>query len=55
MSPRYRAGSSASPAGLSPTGGRPAKELFTVEDNGVMMLGDVRAQAVIKGSWTRPR
>jgi predicted dehydrogenase len=35
-------------------GGRFAKEFFTVEDTGIMILGYPRGQSVIEGSWTQP-
>ena len=42
------------PSSVLAHGGRYAKEFFTVEDNGIMILGYPRAQAVIEGSWTQP-
>ncbi|HVX44885.1 MAG TPA: Gfo/Idh/MocA family oxidoreductase [Mycobacteriales bacterium] len=35
-------------------GGRYSKEFFTVEDNGIMVLGYPRGQSVIEGTWTQP-
>jgi predicted dehydrogenase len=35
-------------------GGRYSKEFFTVEDNGIMILGYPRGQSVIEGTWTQP-
>ncbi|MFZ0217134.1 MAG: Gfo/Idh/MocA family oxidoreductase [Candidatus Dormiibacterota bacterium] len=42
------------PSAVVGHGGRYAKEFFTVEDNGIMILSYPRAQAVIEGSWTQP-
>lgn len=35
-------------------GGRYAKEFFTVEDTGIMVLGYPRGQSITEGSWTQP-
>jgi predicted dehydrogenase len=35
-------------------GGRYSKEFFTVEDNGIMVLGYPRGHSVIEGTWTQP-
>ncbi len=35
-------------------GGNYAKEFFTVEDNGIMILGYPRGHSVAEGSWTQP-
>ena len=35
-------------------GGRYAKEFFTVEDTGTMILGYPRGHTVVEGSWTQP-
>jgi predicted dehydrogenase len=35
-------------------GGRYSKKFFDVEDNGIMILGYERAQAVLEGTWTQP-
>jgi predicted dehydrogenase len=42
------------PSSVLGHGGRYSKEFFTVEDNGIMILGYPRAQAVIEGTWTQP-
>jgi predicted dehydrogenase len=35
-------------------GGRYSKDFFTVEDNGIMILGYPRGQTVVEGTWTQP-
>jgi predicted dehydrogenase len=35
-------------------GGRFSKEFFTVEDNGIMVLGYPRGHSVVEGTWTQP-
>lgn len=42
------------PGNVVAHGGRYAKEFFTVEDTGIMVLGYPRGQSVVEGSWTQP-
>lgn len=42
------------PSNVTAHGGRYSKEFFTVEDNGVMVLGYPRGHSVIEGTWTQP-
>lgn len=42
------------PSNVTGHGGRYSKEFFTVEDNGIMILGYPRGHSVIEGSWTQP-
>jgi len=42
------------PSHVTGHGGRYSKEFFTVEDNGIMILGYPRGQSVIEGTWTQP-
>lgn len=42
------------PARVVAHGGRYVKEFFTVEDNGIMILGYTRGHSVIEGTWTQP-
>lgn len=42
------------PSRVMATGGRYAKEFFTVDDNAIMILGYPRGHAVCEGTWTQP-
>ena len=42
------------PSNVTAHGGRYSKDFFTVEDNGIMILGYPRGHSVIEGTWTQP-
>lgn len=42
------------PSSVTGHGGRYAQDFFTVEDNGIMILGYPRGHSVIEGTWTQP-
>jgi len=42
------------PSSVSGVGGRYAKELFTVEDNAVMILAYPKGHTITEGTWTQP-
>jgi len=42
------------PSNVTGHGGRYCQDFFTVEDNGIMILGYPRGHSVIEGTWTQP-